>query len=165
MGIPTEAARARILQVHKTLYNVWGISFEVLRVHGCCQQFHCFSVLPLSLYSTCTTVSNASGGVGYVGFTHTVQHSGPCAPGFPTLDATQTRLCLQVLSKRLRLSGDFNFHAIAKLSPGFVGADLAALTKEAAAIAVTRIFQQLDGSPAASQQGPPVEGPVPAAAG
>ena len=51
---------------------------------------------------------------------------------------------LQVLSRRLRLSGDFNFHSIAKLTPGFVGADLAALLKEAAAIAVTRIFQQLD---------------------
>ncbi len=50
----------------------------------------------------------------------------------------------QVLSRRLRLSGDFNFHSIAKLTPGFVGADLAALLKEAAAIAVTRIFQQLD---------------------
>ncbi len=56
----------------------------------------------------------------------------------------------QVLSRRLRLSGDFNFHSIAKLTPGFVGADLAALLKEAAAIAVTRIFQQLD-APVAAQ--------------
>ena len=53
---------------------------------------------------------------------------------------------MQVLSRRLRLSGDFNFHSIAKATPGFVGADLAALTKEAAAMAVTRIFQQLDGT-------------------
>ncbi len=59
-------------------------------------------------------------------------------------------MVLQVLSRRLRLSGDFNFHSIAKLTPGFVGADLAALLKEAAAIAVTRIFQQLD-APAPAQ--------------
>jgi len=57
------------------------------------------------------------------------------------------------LSRRLRLTGDFNFHSIAKLTPGFVGADLAALLKEAAAIAVTRIFEQLD-APANDQQLP-----------
>lgn len=51
----------------------------------------------------------------------------------------------QVLSRHLRLTGDFDFRSIAKLTPGFVGADLAALLKEAAAIAVTRIFDQLDG--------------------
>lgn len=51
-----------------------------------------------------------------------------------------------MLSRRLRLTGDFNFHSIAKATPGFVGADLAALTKEAAAMAVTRIFQQLNGT-------------------
>ena len=51
---------------------------------------------------------------------------------------------MQVLSRRLRLSGDFDFQAIAKLTPGFVGADLAALPKEAAAIAVTRIFKHLE---------------------
>ena len=49
----------------------------------------------------------------------------------------------QVLSRHLRLTGDFDFRSIAKLTPGFVGADLAALLKEAAAIAVTRIFDQL----------------------
>ena len=54
-----------------------------------------------------------------------------------------------MLARRLRLSGDFDFHSIAKATPGFVGADLAALTKEAAAIAVTRIFQQLDAASAA----------------
>ena len=58
---------------------------------------------------------------------------------------------MQVLSKRLRLSGDFDFQAIAKLTPGFVGADLAALLKEAAAIAVTRIFKHLE---TAAQQPP-----------
>ena len=52
---------------------------------------------------------------------------------------------LQVLGKRLRLSGDFDFGEIARLTPGFVGADLAALTQEAAALAVRRVFAALEG--------------------
>ena len=69
------------------------------------------------------------------------------------------------MSRRLRLSGDFDFHAIAKLTPGFVGADLAALTKEAAAIAVTRIFQQLDGSASAPEEAQPAAAPLAPAPG
>jgi ribosome biogenesis ATPase len=57
---------------------------------------------------------------------------------------------LRVLSKRLRLSGDFDFKAVARRTPGFVGADLAALMKEAAALAVKRIFDELDAQAAAS---------------
>ncbi len=49
-----------------------------------------------------------------------------------------------MLSRRLRLSGDFDFRVVAKRTPGFVGADLAALMKESAALAVKRIFQQLE---------------------
>ena len=52
---------------------------------------------------------------------------------------------LQVLGKRLRLSGGFDFGEIARLTPGFVGADLAALTQEAAALAVRRVFAALEG--------------------
>ena len=48
---------------------------------------------------------------------------------------------MQVLSRRLRLTGDFDFEAVAKKTPGYVGADLAALVKEAAALAVNRIFR------------------------
>ncbi len=51
-----------------------------------------------------------------------------------------------MLARRLRLAGDFDFDRIARMTPGFVGADLAALTKEAAAIAVTRIFATLEGA-------------------
>lgn len=51
--------------------------------------------------------------------------------------------CSQVLARRLRLEGDFDFAQVAARTPGFVGADLTALVKEAAAIAVTRIFSQL----------------------
>lgn len=54
---------------------------------------------------------------------------------------------LRVLSAKLRLSGDFDFIALAKATPGYVGADLAALTGAAGIIAVKRIFQALsDGS-------------------
>jgi ribosome biogenesis ATPase len=49
-----------------------------------------------------------------------------------------------VLARRLRLSGDFDFRVVAKRTPGFVGADLAALMKESAALAVKRIFGQLE---------------------
>lgn len=52
---------------------------------------------------------------------------------------------LRVLARRLRLSGDFDFRDLAKRTPGFVGADLAALIKEAAALAVKRIFDSLEG--------------------
>lgn len=50
----------------------------------------------------------------------------------------------QVLTKRLRLEGQFDFDAVAAKTPGFVGADLAALTKEAAAAAISRIFALLE---------------------
>lgn len=50
---------------------------------------------------------------------------------------------LRVLCAKLRLSGDFDFKAMAKATPGYVGADLAALTGAAGVIAVKRIFQQL----------------------
>lgn len=50
---------------------------------------------------------------------------------------------LQVLCAKLRLEGDFNFTSLAKATPGYVGADLAALTGAAGIIAVKRIFKQL----------------------
>ena len=43
----------------------------------------------------------------------------------------------------MRLEGDFDFTLIAQQTPGFVGADLTALTKEAAVLAVNRIFRDL----------------------
>jgi SpoVK/Ycf46/Vps4 family AAA+-type ATPase len=57
---------------------------------------------------------------------------------------------LRVLTRPLRLSGGFDLAAVARRTPGFVGADLAALAKEAAASAVTRIFRRLDGAAAAA---------------
>ena len=52
-----------------------------------------------------------------------------------------------MLARRLRLAGDFDFKLIAQRTPGFVGADLQALTKEAAAVAIKRIFSQLGAPP------------------
>ena len=45
---------------------------------------------------------------------------------------------LRVLSQKLRLEADFSFSLLARLTPGFVGADLMSLTREAALIAVNR---------------------------
>ena len=50
---------------------------------------------------------------------------------------------LRVLSNHLRLSGNFDFTALAKATPGYVGADLTALTSTAGIVAVKRIFQAL----------------------
>ena len=51
---------------------------------------------------------------------------------------------LRKMAGKLRLDGSFSFEQVAKRTPGFVGADLAALIKEAAALAVKRIFSQLE---------------------
>ncbi|CCX13693.1 Similar to Uncharacterized AAA domain-containing protein C16E9.10c; acc. no. O14325 [Pyronema omphalodes CBS 100304] len=54
---------------------------------------------------------------------------------------------LRVMCKKLRLTGDFNFRDLAKKTPGFVGADLSALTAEAGRVAINRIFHALKSSP------------------
>ncbi|KAL4452367.1 hypothetical protein ABPG75_008029 [Micractinium tetrahymenae] len=91
--------------------------------------------------------------------------------GIPTEEARLK--ILQVLSRRLRLSGDFDFRVVAKRTPGFVGADLQALMKESAALAVKRIFRELEavaaaaaaaeeaGTDGAGRQGPPPSTPGP----
>ena len=50
---------------------------------------------------------------------------------------------LRVLCTRLRLEGDFDYASLAKATPGYVGADLSALTGAAGVIAVKRIFKEL----------------------
>lgn len=60
------------------------------------------------------------------------------ALGVPNLTARQR--ILQVLYEKLRISGNFDFEQVARLTPGYVGADLAALTKESAVMAIHRIF-------------------------
>jgi ribosome biogenesis ATPase len=50
---------------------------------------------------------------------------------------------LTVLSEKLRIEGAFDFAALAKATPGYVGADLQALITAAGGIAVKRIFKHL----------------------
>ena len=50
---------------------------------------------------------------------------------------------LAVQAKKLRLAGGLDLAEIARRTPGYVGADLSALAKEAAASAVSRIFTKL----------------------
>ncbi|KAJ6460407.1 P-loop containing nucleoside triphosphate hydrolase protein [Mycena vitilis] len=64
---------------------------------------------------------------------------------------------LRVLSAKLRLDGDFDFTALAKATPGYVGADLAALTGAAGIIAVKRIFKQLSDGTLVLPSGPDQE--------
>lgn len=48
-----------------------------------------------------------------------------------------------MMCAKLRLEGEFNFKLLAKQTPGFVGADLSALTAEAGRAAIHRIFEEL----------------------
>ena len=50
---------------------------------------------------------------------------------------------MRVQSSKLRLEGRFDFSALAKATPGYVGADLASLTGAAGIVAVKRIFREL----------------------
>ncbi|KAF7424560.1 hypothetical protein PC9H_009867 [Pleurotus ostreatus] len=82
---------------------------------------------------------------------------------------------LRVLCARLRMEGSFDFKSLAKATPGYVGADLSALTGAAGIIAVKRIFKELsegtlvlpppedgDISMAVDSLNPPDSSPVPA---
>lgn len=58
---------------------------------------------------------------------------------------------LRVLCRGLRLGGGVDVCAVARATPGYVGADLSALTKEAAALAVARAFKDLEVSNTAAE--------------
>ena len=75
--------------------------------------------------------------------------------GVPNLQSREK--ILQVLYEKLRISGEFNFEQVARLTPGYVGADLAALTKESAVVAIHRMFHSVEQIDAAS---PSLEGSV-----
>lgn len=47
---------------------------------------------------------------------------------------------LRSLTAKLKISGDVEWKDLARRTPGYVGADLKALTREAAAVAINRIF-------------------------
>lgn len=59
-------------------------------------------------------------------------------------DEKSRKHILEKMASKLRVDSKFDFGVIAKLSPGFVGADLGALVSEAGMIAVKRIFDTLD---------------------
>lgn len=65
---------------------------------------------------------------------------------------------LRVLMAKLRLAGDFDYARLAKETPGYVGADLSALTGAAGVLAVKRIFETMgdkgDGEGAVAAQMP-----------
>ena len=50
---------------------------------------------------------------------------------------------IQTMTKGMRLSGNFDFQQLARKTPGFVGADVKSLAKEAAVIAINRIFHNV----------------------
>ena len=51
---------------------------------------------------------------------------------------------LRVMTKDMRVEGDLDYGMLAKKTPGFVGADVRSLTKEAAVVAINRIFKLLN---------------------
>lgn len=61
--------------------------------------------------------------------------------GVPTVEGREE--ILRVLCSTLSLSGDVDIHWLAKATPGYVGADLTALTTEAGVLAVKRIFENM----------------------
>jgi ribosome biogenesis ATPase len=56
--------------------------------------------------------------------------------GIPDKDARVQ--ILQILCNKLKLAPDFSYEYVASNTPGFVGADLMALTREASMVAVNR---------------------------
>ncbi len=60
----------------------------------------------------------------------------------PVPDAPARSKILQIMTSHMRLSPSVDFKALGKLTPGFVGADLQSLTREAGMLAVSRIVQQ-----------------------
>ena len=68
-------------------------------------------------------------------------------------EAARERI-LRVQATKLRLSENLDLREIAKKTPGYVGADLSALAKEAAASAVTRIFKKLESEEAGGADAP-----------
>lgn len=56
--------------------------------------------------------------------------------GFPNKESRSQ--ILKIVTKKLKLSGNFDFEELSGYTPGYVGADLLALTREAAMVAVSR---------------------------
>lgn len=50
---------------------------------------------------------------------------------------------IKTMTKGMKLSGDFDYKVLARKTPGYVGADVRSLTKEAAVLAINRIFKDV----------------------
>ncbi|XP_026164495.1 nuclear valosin-containing protein-like isoform X2 [Mastacembelus armatus] len=61
-------------------------------------------------------------------------------------EAARLRI-LRTLCRKLKLPEDFDYHQLARLTPGYVGADLMALCREAAMSAVNRVLLEIRGQP------------------
>ncbi|KAI9662181.1 MAG: hypothetical protein M1829_006163, partial [Trizodia sp. TS-e1964] len=58
-------------------------------------------------------------------------------------DQSARELILRALTSKLQLSGDFDFRELAKMTPGFVGADLNDLVSTAGVAATKRVFEAI----------------------
>lgn len=72
-------------------------------------------------------------------------------------EASRERI-LQTLCRKLRLPETFNFSHLAHLTPGFVGADLMALCREAAMCAVNRVLMKQQEQRSPEMEGLPPKG-------
>ncbi|XP_069578679.1 nuclear valosin-containing protein-like isoform X2 [Brachyistius frenatus] len=61
-------------------------------------------------------------------------------------EAARLRI-LKTLCRKLKLPQDFDYQQLARLTPGYVGADLMALCREAAMTAVSRVLLEVRGTP------------------
>lgn len=59
---------------------------------------------------------------------------------------------LKTLCRKLKLPEDFDYQQLARLTPGYVGADLMALCREAAMSSVNRVLLKKDGWPQSCSQ-------------
>ncbi|XP_040906521.1 nuclear valosin-containing protein-like isoform X2 [Toxotes jaculatrix] len=66
-------------------------------------------------------------------------------------EAARLRI-LKTLCRKLKLPEDFDYQQLARLTPGYVGADLMALCREAAMTAVNRVLLEIRGCPQSQSQ-------------
>ncbi|XP_070772102.1 nuclear valosin-containing protein-like [Enoplosus armatus] len=66
-------------------------------------------------------------------------------------EAARLRI-LKTLCRKLKLPEDFDYQQLARLTPGYVGADLMALCREAAMSAVNRVLLEIRGQPVSQSQ-------------
>ncbi|XP_068184402.1 nuclear valosin-containing protein-like isoform X2 [Antennarius striatus] len=73
-------------------------------------------------------------------------------------DETARLRILKTLCRKLKLPDDFGYQQLARLTPGYVGADLMALCREAAMTAVNRVLLEIRGRPRSSSKAASTDG-------